>query len=99
MDDQRVDRTGGGSLIKQDLGLAAFVVFAIWLPYLLLELDWILLVRSDPNQVHGEASGPILYFLPILLWIGICGSGCVVATWVAYILWRKRSENKSNPTI
>ena len=83
-------------MIKESLALSAFVIAAGWLPYIFLEAFWMLLVRSDPSKVHGEEAGPILFFLPVLLAVGIIGTACVFVFWAAYVLWRK-ADRKLNP--
>lgn len=71
------------------LTIAVGLSAACWLPYIAMRAFWMLYVSMFPGDEHGELSGPVLYFLPILLWLATIASACVVAIFAFGIAWRQ----------
>jgi hypothetical protein len=58
--------------------LLLYVIPLIWIPYVALRLYWQHLLRTVPGADHGEASGPIEYFLARLLVLALVASGALL---------------------
>ena len=67
-----------------DVGRALAWIAIAWAPYLTLRLWWGNLVATVPGAEHGEASGPVLYFLPRLLVAAVAATVLVIAV----VIWK-----------
>ena len=95
MDDQGDDREHERSARLVALFISARVLAVGWAPYVVLGLCWVALVRSNPNEAHGELSGPIRYFLPVLLRFGMVVTVCVVSFCSGRFWWMSISKRST----
>ncbi len=70
-------------------GIGITAIAFSWLPYFCLWAYWRSLISQYPEAVHGEISGPVLYFLPWLLVFAVFISAVTILV-LMFLFFRPR---------